>query len=307
LEAAAMIDPASGNGANALFSITAETTTLMMIRASACCVLALSPLVLFGPAAPAAEPSVATEMAQNKAVQCKAALGGNQEHAYRLAWRHLFGVGMARNPRTGVAWLRVAAALGHPEALRLMKHVPRGMGMGAPSCDGGFAGALTRGVAVPPAEVKAMVGRLAPQFGLDPALVLTVMQIESSFRSNIVSPKAAAGLMQLIPATAERFGVADVFDPEDNAKGGMKYLRWLLSYFRGDVILATAAYNAGEGAVDRHKGVPPYAETQNYVAMIRRLYGAERHPYDPAVTGPSPLVRAAENAEHKKSAAKGKG
>lgn len=242
----------------------------------------------------------------DKTAQCRTALAGNREHAFRLARRNLFGMGVRRNPRTGVAWLRVAAALGHAEATRLLIHVPRGMGREPPSCDGGFSGGAGRAFAAPPAEIKAMVERLAPQYGLDPRLVLTVMQIESAFRSNVVSPKAAAGLMQLIPATAERFGVEDVFDPEDNARGGMKYLRWLLSYFRGDVILATAAYNAGEGAVDRHKGVPPYAETQNYVAMIRRLYGEERHPYDSAIASPSPLTRAAETpakppADKKKS------
>lgn len=256
-------------------------------------------------AGPKSELSV--EIALDKTAQCKTALAGNRDHAFRLARRHLFGMGVRRNPRTGVAWLRVAAALGHPEAARLLIYVPRGMGREPPSCDGGFSGGAGRAFAAPPAEIKAMVERLAPQYGLDPRLVLTVMQIESAFRSNVVSPKAAAGLMQLIPATAERFGVDDVFDPEDNARGGMKYLRWLLSYFRGDVILATAAYNAGEGAVDRHKGVPPYAETQNYVAMIRRLYGEERHPYDSAaVASPSPLTRAAETpakppADKKKS------
>lgn len=243
---------------------------------------------------------LSAEIALDKTAQCKTALAGNRDHAFRLARRNLFGMGVRRNPRTGVAWLRVAAALGHAEATKLLIHVPRGMGREPPSCDGGLAGGgfsgggAGRAAAAPPAEIKAMVERLAPQYGLDPRLVLTVMQIESAFRSNVVSPKAAAGLMQLIPATAERFGVEDVFDPEDNARGGMRYLRWLLSYFRGDVILATAAYNAGEGAVDRHKGVPPYAETQNYVAMIRRLYGEERHPYDSAIASPSPLTRAAE-------------
>ena len=259
---------------------------------------------LTGTAAAAAPKSeLSAEIALGKTAQCKTALAGNRDHAFRLAQRHLFGAGVRRNPRTGVAWLRVAAALGHAEAVRLLIHVPRGMGSEPPSCDGGLAGGglagggfsgggAGRAVAAPPAEIKAMVERLAPQYGLDPRLVLTVMQIESAFRSNVVSPKAAAGLMQLIPATAERFGVEDVFDPEDNIRGGMKYLRWLLSYFRGDVILATAGYNAGEGAVVRHKGVPPYAETQNYVAMIRRLYGEERHPYDSAIASPSPLTRA---------------
>jgi soluble lytic murein transglycosylase-like protein len=74
--------------------------------------------------------------------------------------------------------------------------------------------------------------------------------------------------MQLIPATAERFGVKDVWDPEDNLRGGMAYLRWLLKRFDGDVKLTLAAYNAGEGAVDRHGGVPPYSETRAYVSRI---------------------------------------
>lgn len=84
--------------------------------------------------------------------------------------------------------------------------------------------------------------------------------------------------MQLIPATAARFGVRNVFDPADNIRGGMAYLRWLLTHFKGDVTLALAGYNAGEGAVKKYGGVPPYKETRNYVRKIRRLYPADRHP-----------------------------
>ena len=96
--------------------------------------------------------------------------------------------------------------------------------------------------------------------------------------------------MQLIPATAARFGVRDVFNPEENMRGGMAYLRWLLAYFQGDLSLALAAYNAGEGAVERYRGVPPYAETRAYLKLIRRLYPETAHSYDPAAANPSPVL-----------------
>jgi soluble lytic murein transglycosylase-like protein len=96
--------------------------------------------------------------------------------------------------------------------------------------------------------------------------------------------------MQLVPDTASRFNVTNAYDPHQNVRGGLSYLRWLLAYYRGQVDLAAAAYNAGEGAVDRHGGVPPYAETRDYVRKIRRLYGANEHPYNPHITDPSPLL-----------------
>jgi soluble lytic murein transglycosylase-like protein len=95
------------------------------------------------------------------------------------------------------------------------------------------------------------------------------------------------GLMQLIPSTARRFGVRNAFDARDNIRGGMAYLRWLLAYYQGDVKLVAAAYNAGEGAVDRHKGVPPFAETQEYVRRVVARYGSAPHPFDARVASPS--------------------
>jgi soluble lytic murein transglycosylase-like protein len=103
---------------------------------------------------------------------------------------------------------------------------------------------------------------------LDPELVLALIEAESNFNPRALSPKNAQGLMQLIPATAERFGVRDAWDPEQNLRGGMAYLRWLLARFKGNVQLALAGYNAGEGAVERHGGIPPYAETRAYVSHI---------------------------------------
>jgi soluble lytic murein transglycosylase-like protein len=112
------------------------------------------------------------------------------------------------------------------------------------------------------------VARASMEHGIDPALVRAIMHAESAFRPNVVSHKGAQGLMQLIPATAERFGVSDAFDPSQNIDGGARYLAWLLKRFDGDIQLAAAGYNAGEGAVDRFKGVPPYEETQRYVERV---------------------------------------
>jgi len=116
-------------------------------------------------------------------------------------------------------------------------------------------------------EVKAA----AEEFGVEEAVVRAIIHAESAFRPNAVSHAGAQGLMQLIPATAARFGVTDVFEPSQNIRGGVQYLAWLLKRYNGDLTLAAAGYNAGEGAVDRHGGVPPYAETQRYVQRVGQL------------------------------------
>ena len=105
---------------------------------------------------------------------------------------------------------------------------------------------------------------------LDPALVTAMIQVESNFDPFAVSGKGACGLLQLIPSTAERFGVKDVFDPEQNVNGGARYLRWLLDRFDNRTEYALAAYNAGENVVARYDGVPPYRETEAYVRKVLR-------------------------------------
>ena len=123
-----------------------------------------------------------------------------------------------------------------------------------------------------PEWVTALVDTMAPKYGLDSALVLAVIAVESNFQPKAISPKNAQGLMQLIPATAIRFGVSDPFNPAENVRGGIKYLRWLLDHFDGNLTHALAGYNAGEKAVDRYRGIPPYRETQHYVRAVQRRY-----------------------------------
>jgi soluble lytic murein transglycosylase-like protein len=139
------------------------------------------------------------------------------------------------------------------------------------------------------------VDRIARQNQLSPRLVHSVIQAESNYDPNAVSPKGAQGLMQLIPATARRFGVANVFDPADNIQGGARYLKHLLELYKGDETLALAAYNAGEGAVSRYGGVPPFPETQGYVAKVRRRLAGDTEPRTP-VTEPRTSVSGATEA-----------
>ena len=121
-----------------------------------------------------------------------------------------------------------------------------------------------------------MIDEIAAKQDVEPDLVRSVIQTESNYNPKAVSNKGAQGLMQLIPATAERFGVRDSFDSRDNIEGGVKYLRYLLDMFHGDYERAVAAYNAGEGAVTRYGGVPPYAETQSYVATVAKRLETHR-------------------------------
>ena len=115
--------------------------------------------------------------------------------------------------------------------------------------------------------------------GIDPLLLYSIMHQESSFKSYAISPKGARGLMQLMPGTAMRYGVTNIFDPRQNIEGGARYVRFLLDLFDGDVNLTLAGYNAGEGAVQKYGWqIPPYSETQEYVRRISRRYSLLRDP-----------------------------
>src|SRR5574337_422698 len=126
------------------------------------------------------------------------------------------------------------------------------------------------------ANMSELIEALAAEYELDPALIRAVIQVESNFNRKAVSRKGAQGLMQLMPATVWRFSVGDVYNPHENIGAGARYLRQLLDLFHGDLALALAAYNAGENAVLRYKGVPPYAETRDYVTKVLSLYRREQ-------------------------------
>jgi soluble lytic murein transglycosylase-like protein len=118
------------------------------------------------------------------------------------------------------------------------------------------------------AAVSSAVERIAAQQALPPELIRSVIKAESNYDPFAISPKGALGIMQLIPETARRFGVSNAFNAEENIQGGAKYLKYLLDLYHGDYPLALAAYNAGEGAVAKHGGVPPYPETRNYINKV---------------------------------------
>ena len=126
--------------------------------------------------------------------------------------------------------------------------------------------------AAPPSGLDEAVRRIAAEHALPEQLIHSVIKVESNYNTRAISNKGALGLMQLIPATARRFGVADAFNPVENIQGGARYLRYLLDLYNENYPLALAAYNAGEGAVARYGGVPPFAETQNYVILVRRQF-----------------------------------
>jgi soluble lytic murein transglycosylase-like protein len=123
---------------------------------------------------------------------------------------------------------------------------------------------------------EALVKEAAERHRMNPDLIRAVIQTESGWNAGAVSRKGAVGLMQLIPTTAQRFGVKDMFSPKQNVDAGVRYLKTLLERYNGNLELALAAYNAGEGAVDRARGVPSFRETRNYVQRVQSLFGSGR-------------------------------
>ena len=141
-----------------------------------------------------------------------------------------------------------------------------------------------------PVPLKTLVDTIAQTHGVDPALVRAVMKTESNFNRWAVSKKGALGLMQLIPETGRRFGVRDFFDPQQNVDGGVRYLRFLLEKFNGNLDLSLAAYNAGESLVGKLGRIPPIPETANYVRRVRAIYKTKAAPVvlAPAIASTTP-------------------
>ncbi|KAB2968058.1 MAG: transglycosylase SLT domain-containing protein [Zoogloea sp.] len=230
---------------------------------------------------------------QAAASYCAAARDGSVEGQYRLGRLYLNGQGVPRDVQVGTTLMSIAAQRGHEKAQALV--TPLAAAEKLPEClvtgkapevmlaDSGEPvphEVVERFVKALPADKRRnaqLVQKLAVRFNVDPRLALAIVRTESNFDAGARSPKNAMGLMQLIPDTAERFGVRDALDPEQNVRGGLAYLRWLLQQFKGDVALAAAAYNAGEGNVARYKGVPPFAETQEYVRRVLAFYRSPRH------------------------------
>jgi soluble lytic murein transglycosylase-like protein len=127
-------------------------------------------------------------------------------------------------------------------------------------------------------DLDLIIFRTGKRQGVDPRFIHAVIKQESKYDPDATSPAGAKGLMQLMPATAKRFHCDDLTDQACNVEAGTKYLAWLLKRFNGDVSLALAGYNAGEGAVDKYQGIPPYTETENYVKKIVANYGKTYHP-----------------------------
>jgi soluble lytic murein transglycosylase-like protein len=168
---------------------------------------------------------------------------------------------------------RIAEITGAPAPGSVPPAVPAGfagalagaLGGGSPA---GTVGSTAAPAPVPPAQIDALVDRNASTWQVDPALIKAVIANESGFDANATSGVGAQGLMQLMPETAASLGVRDPYDPGQNVAGGTRYLRGLLDRFGGDKRLAIAAYNAGPGAVEKYKDVPPYRETRNYVQNV---------------------------------------
>lgn len=222
---------------------------------------------------------------------CTAAREGSLEGQYRLG-RMLWLTGAPADHAVAATLLALAVQRGHEKARVLLAGESSGSQL--PDClkPVVVSPAKPAPEAVVPAEVveryvaglsqaqrrqARLVERLAPRFAVDPRLALAIVKAESNFDPLALSARNAQGLMQLIPETAERYGVRDVWNAEQNTRGGLAHLRWLLQRFEGDVALVSAAYNAGAGAVERYGGVPPFAETREYVKRVLAFYRAARH------------------------------
>ncbi|QAU36126.1 lytic transglycosylase [Janthinobacterium sp. 17J80-10] len=220
-------------------------------------------------------------MAQS--LYCAAATSGHAGAQYALGWMYAHGRGIAKDDGIARYFFEMAAGQGHSQAQSMLHHLPAEPSPPPAAClqAGEPAASISEARApdYPRGRIYDLVHKLAPRYQIDPLLALAIIRVESAFNAQAVSPKNAQGLMQLMPDTAKRFRVRNAFDPEENIKGGLAYLQWLMAFFKGNVMFVAAAYNAGERAVEQHRGIPPYAETQNYVRKVTALYKNPSHPY----------------------------
>jgi hypothetical protein len=269
------------------------------------------------------------EFWQAAAIYCEASRLGNTEAQYRLGMFYAFGKGVPENRAFAAALFSIASQQGHHKAFDMLETV-HFKSQELPACvssevlpekqpppvsvipealpkkkpppvlsPAGHTIKIDRYLESLPSSkswIIDLANTISDWNGIDPKFVLSIITVESAFETKARSPKSAMGLMQLIPKTAERFNVKNAYDASQNIGGGIRYLKWLLSYYRGNVVLTAAAYNAGEKAVDRYAGIPPFPETREYVNRLKKLYKSSTHPYDETITEPSPIVTAKDNS-----------
>lgn len=230
-------------------------------------------------------------------IYCKIARNGSLEAYYRLGMLFAFGQGVPENREIAASLFSAAAQQGHSEADKMLDTIlyrseklpecilsntkpPRGHFYSRWANDASLDSILSS-LKKDHHWIINMVQQIASWHQVDPRLALSIVSVESAFQINARSKANAMGLMQLIPSTASRFNVQNAFDASQNVKGGVRYLRWLLDRYHDDIELVAAAYNAGEGAVDKYKGIPPYPETQDYVSKIIHRYQSRKHTFKP--------------------------
>jgi len=241
---------------------------------------------------------------------CKASRYGSAEAVYRLGMLYAFGRGVPENRDYAANLFGIASTHGHYEAQKMLETIEIKTSA-TPPCvldevapEKGLPSGTTLVKETPEIDqyianlpknkrwVLRLVNTISKWYKVDEKLVLSIISVESNFENVATSNKGAQGLMQLIPDTAERFNVKNAYNASQNIKGGVAYLRWLLAYYKGDVALTIAAYNAGEGAVNKYKGIPPFAETKLYVKKVQARYPFKTHAYDAQITAPSPALNA---------------
>lgn len=236
----------------------------------------------------------ARDYAEAATIYCRAARDGDANAQYAMGWLYANGRGVPKDDNVAVMFYSKAAKQNHASAREAviastgnpnLAELPKCM---LPDPPPPVIAVEATQSATPEVEstpfyakgpIFKLVNKIAPNYKIETDLAMAFIAVESGFNPQATSAKNAQGLMQLIPETATRFKVKDAYNPEDNIKGGLAYLQWLLAYFKGDVSLVAAAYNSGEMTVEKYKGIPPYPETQSYVKKITSLYKKSYHPY----------------------------